>query len=291
METLPQMILDQHALRQAQCIMLYIMKAIHRVCEKHHIRYWLDYGTLLGAIRHDGFIPWDDDMDICMMRDDFNRFCEIAPHELQEEFFLQTPESDPTFLGMFAKLRLKGTLWVEHTAAIANIANVGLFIDIFPIDAMPKGSFAQRWTAFFYDQMLNGIKDYKSFGKAGKTFGKTLIKRILSPFFSISRIQRLQQRKIQSLQTYTTTSPYVSKLCMDCKRDICERTLFDELVLHPFEDTAFYIPARYEERLRSLFGNYLQLPPEDKRYNKHAVVKYDFGKYATLSFGDSHAND
>lgn len=269
-------------LRQAQKIMLYIMKAIHRLCEKHHIRYWLDYGTLLGAIRHDGFIPWDDDMDICMMREDFDRFCAIAPEALKDEFFLQTPETDSTFLGMFAKLRLKGTIWLERSAEIAKVANVGLFVDIFPMDAMPKGKLSQRWTAFFYDQMLNGIKDYKSFGKAGKTFGKTMLKRMLSPFFSIPRIQRLQQQKIQSLQAYQATSPYISKLCMDCKRDICERQLLEELVLHRFEDTEFFIPARYDERLRSLFGDYMQLPPEDKRYNKHVVVKYDFGKYASL---------
>jgi lipopolysaccharide cholinephosphotransferase len=281
MDDLQPMELTPEALRQAQKGMLHIMKAIHRVCVKHHIRYWLDYGTLLGAVRHGGFIPWDDDMDICMMREDFDHFCRVAPEELKDEFFLQTPESDPTFFGMFAKLRLKGTIWLEHAAALSNLANVGLFVDIFPMDTMPQGKLAQWWTGTFYDQMLNGIRDYKLFGKSGKTFGKTIVKRLLAPFFSLSRIQRLQRKKLRALQA-NKTSPYISKLCMDCKTEICERSLFDELILYRFETEQFYVPARYEERLRSLFGDYLQLPPEDQRYNRHAVVKFDFGKYASL---------
>jgi lipopolysaccharide cholinephosphotransferase len=269
-------------LRQAQKVMLYIMKAIHRVCEEYQIHYWLDYGTLLGAIRHDGFIPWDDDMDICMMREDYDRFCQVAPKALGEAFFLQTPESDPSFLGMYAKVRLNGTLWQEASAARSQVNHLGLFVDIFPMDAMPKCRLAQRWTAFFYDQVLNGIKDYKAFGKAGKTFGKTLLKRVLSPFFTISGIQRLQLAKLKRLQALQATSPYVSKLCMDCKRDICLRKKLVSRVLHSFEDTSFYVPAEAHERLQYLFGDYMKLPPEDKRYNKHAIERYDFGSYGTL---------
>lgn len=276
------MILTPEALRQAQKIMLHIMKAIHQVCEAHQLRYWLDYGTLLGAVRHKGFIPWDDDMDICMMREDYDRFCQIAPQALGEAFFLQHTESDPTFLGMYAKVRLNETLWEEQSASRAQVQHLGLFVDIFPMDAMPKGRFAQRWTAFFYDHLLNGIKDFKTFGKTGKGVLRPLLKRCLSPFFSLARIQRLQQRKLKALQALEATSPYVSKLCMDCKRDICLRSELATRVLHPFEDTAFYIPAKAHERLVHLFGDYMRLPPEDQRYNKHAIERYDFGPYGHL---------
>ena len=84
------------------------------------------------------------------------------------------------------------------------------------------------------------------------------------------------------MQKYKQSSPLVSKICMDTQRDLCDRSMFDKLVLHKFEDAEFYIPARYDERLKMLFNDYMQLPPEDKRYGHHGILKYDFGKYAKL---------
>ena len=77
-------------LKKMQKTLLFMMKRVHEVCVKHNIKYWLDYGSLLGAIRHNGFIPWDDDLDIGMMREDYKRFCQIAPAELGDDFFIQT---------------------------------------------------------------------------------------------------------------------------------------------------------------------------------------------------------
>ena len=91
-----------------------------------------------------------------------------------------------------------------------------------------------------------------------------------------------QNKVIANLQRYKDSSPLVSKLCMDTMRDLCDRSMFEELILHKFEDTEFYIPARYDERLKKLFNNYMQLPPEDKRYGHHGILKYDFGKYKDL---------
>ena len=123
--------ISREDLRQAQKIMLYIMKKIHEVCVKHNIKYWLDYGTLLGAIRHDGFIPWDDDLDICMMREDYEKFNKVAQAELGDEFFWQTPETDTDLCYEYGKVRLNGTLWQEtvwmHTD---KLKNYGLFIDV-----------------------------------------------------------------------------------------------------------------------------------------------------------------
>ncbi|MEG0290920.1 MAG: LicD family protein, partial [Erysipelotrichaceae bacterium] len=84
-------------LAQMQGRMLVVMKKIHEICEKHNLKYWLVYGSLLGAIRHEGFIPWDDDMDIMMPRKDFNTFASIAQKELGEDFFFQTPNTDHNY--------------------------------------------------------------------------------------------------------------------------------------------------------------------------------------------------
>ncbi|MEO3238618.1 LicD family protein, partial [Parabacteroides distasonis] len=84
-------------LRQAQLVMLRMLKIIDYICRKHDLRYWLCSGTLLGAVRHQGFIPWDDDLDICMLREDYNRFIQIAPLEFPTDIFLQTQETDPSY--------------------------------------------------------------------------------------------------------------------------------------------------------------------------------------------------
>ena len=84
------------------------------------------------------------------------------------------------------------------------------------------------------------------------------------------------------LQQFKTTSSLISKLCLDTERDICQRSSLEKVILKKFEDTELFVPEKYDERLKKLFRDYMQLPPEDKRYGHHAVVKFDFGKYGNL---------
>ena len=105
--------MDRETLRQVQLDQLEIAKDIKRVCEENGIRYHLAFGSLLGAVRHKGFIPWDDDMDFGMLREDYERFLEIAPKKLKDEFFLQTWHTDPYYPLAFAKVRKKGTVFQE----------------------------------------------------------------------------------------------------------------------------------------------------------------------------------
>ena len=102
-------------LRQAQLVMLRMLKIIDYICRKHDLRYWLCSGTLLGAVRHQGFIPWDDDLDICMLREDYNRFIQIAPLEFPTDIFLQTQETDPSYdyLPLPCKVRDKNSLIIS----------------------------------------------------------------------------------------------------------------------------------------------------------------------------------
>ena len=275
--------ISKEDLRRAQKIMLYIMKKIHAVCVKHNIKYWLDYGTLLGAIRHDGFIPWDDDLDICMMREDFEKFNKVAQSEFGDEFFWQTPETDPALCYEYGKVRLNGTLWQETVwMRTAKLKNNGLFIDVFPIDPFPVKRIQQVPIALLCDKVFNRIIDYKIFKKSSPNFIKRTVQKILAVFIPVSMVYRWRKKIVLSLQKHKNNSSYVSKVTMDTMRDICDKSLFDELILHKFEDTEFYIPACYDKRLKLLFNNYMQLPPEDKRYGHHGIFKYDFGKYGNL---------
>lgn len=136
----------QH-LRACQLKQLGILEEVDRICRKHHIPYWLDGGTLLGAVRHGGFIPWDDDIDLGMLLPDLQRFVEVAPAELSESLFLQTPESDPLNKEPIIKIRDLNSLYIEAGDTFDVSYEKGLFLDIFPF--IPYPDVPRSWVKRF----------------------------------------------------------------------------------------------------------------------------------------------
>ena len=125
-------------LRDCQLKQLSILEEVDCICRKHAIPYWLDGGSLLGAVRHGGFIPWDDDIDLGMRLEDLKRFIQVAPAELGENLFLQTPESDPSSKEPIIKIRDLNSLYLESGDNLAADYQKGLFIDIFPFIDYPS---------------------------------------------------------------------------------------------------------------------------------------------------------
>jgi len=273
--------ISRDELIQAQKVMLYIMKKVHDICVKHNIKYWLDYGSLLGAIRHGGFIPWDDDMDICMMREDYEKFASIAQDELGDEFFWQSPETEPNFYPEFGRVRLNGTIWLGQGWAKAGLQHNGFFLDIFPMDPFPKSRFKIK-LMLFYKAVANCVIAYKVLKPPSPNFFKRTIQGIISFFIPAKSLKWCSRRIISGLQKYNQRTNLISKLCLDTERDLCDKALLENVVLKPFEDAEFFVPERYDERLKMLFKDYMQLPPEDKRYGHHGIAKFDFGKYKNL---------
>ena len=135
--------MDKATLRQVQLTQLSIAKEIKRICDDHDIEYFLDSGTLLGAVRHKGFIPWDDDMDIAMTRENYDKFLAVAKVELDSRFFLQTWETDKNYPMPFAKIRLNGTKYVENVFEKAQM-HQGIYVDVFPYDVWPQKKRKQK---------------------------------------------------------------------------------------------------------------------------------------------------
>ena len=138
------MTISNKDLRKAQLLMLKILKEVHKICEENNIKYFLSDGTLIGAIRHQGFIPWDDDLDIGMLREDYEKFCKIAPQILSENFILQNFQTDKGYGLQFGKVILKNTVWIEKVAKNTNRQWSGIYIDIFPYDNITENKKMQK---------------------------------------------------------------------------------------------------------------------------------------------------
>ena len=163
------------ALRKAQIREVEILIEVDKICRKHDIKYWIDFGTLLGAVRHKGFIPWDDDLDICMLSKDYKKFLEIASDELPEWLFIQNKSTDPSYRRSICKVRDLNSFFVEQYDDFSAPYKKGIFIDIFEMIEYPKVSrntlkFLSRWSKKT-DQFYN-VRQYINFKNivAGITF-------------------------------------------------------------------------------------------------------------------------
>lgn len=148
--------IDTDTLRKAQLIMLDMLIEFDTVCKKHKLQYWLDSGTLLGAVRHSGFIPWDDDIDLSMPVEDYNKFLKIAETELSNEIFFQTSQTDKNFKFDYIKLRSnKASIEEFHEKDKSIKYHQGVFVDIFPMLTIDNSEKNKK----FYEKTLAKIRD------------------------------------------------------------------------------------------------------------------------------------
>ena len=273
--------LTQDELRKAQLLMLKILKEVHRICEENNIKYFLSDGTLIGAVRHNGFIPWDDDLDIGMLREEYEKFCKIAPEKLGEEFVLQTTETDPGYGLQFGKVMLKGTVWLEHHAKKTNRNFSGIYIDIFPYDKIPKLKAKQKklYKKYKFINALIAIKlKYSSLRNISTLLKKCyyIIKVFVSKFISLRRL--LLARDLLCKKFINEDDVLITKYGGSFIRNQNTIAAYSNYELHKFEDSEFYIPKQFDDILNNLYGTYMDLPPVEARIN-HGIFEYDFGEY------------
>lgn len=267
--------MDNETLRKVQMVLLEIAKEIKRVCDENGILYFLDSGTLLGAIRHQGFIPWDDDFDMGMMRSEFEKFCEIAPKALREPFFLQTWKNDSNLAIPFAKVRKRGTVYLEDKAS-RELEN-GFYVDIFPYDNAPTNNKEELMRQLaVYERVLLMKCHYKPWQEHGRTNLKKRVGyipyQLLSALVSRDRLISEYEKKVFSvskseelyIQFGSSTGFFIPSVA------------FGEGRMQRFEDTEFRCPKDSELYLHSIYGDYMQLPPVDQRENRHQIIDIQF---------------
>ncbi len=250
-----------HELRACQMKQLSILEEIDRICAKHRIDYWIDSGTLLGAVRHGGFIPWDDDIDICMLAEDLDHFKQVAPAELPPSMVLQSKETFPESKEPIVKVRENNSLYVEPGDDFSANYPKGLFVDIFPFVAYPTVSrkFCRRYGRMFTRSRAILRKPHRySLRSVAELFwfgGQYLMSRVA--WWGVSAFRS----RDQYLSFVLENNGYGIMHRRECIFPLSTMT---------FEGKDFPAPRDPDEYLRDLFGDYMRIPPPEQRHI-HAV--------------------
>lgn len=254
------------SLREHQQACLTILSEFDRVCNELDIPYYLFAGTLLGCVRHQGFIPWDDDLDVLMLRKDYDRFIAQADMILnKEKFYLQKEFSEhwPMF---FSKLRLNNTTCLEMYHARDPEEHHGIYIDIFPCDNAARSNW-QRKIQFFSSKVVIA-KSLKKRGYQTNSKKKKLFMAICSllPQKVFMRMTTNGNDDSEYIHTFFGSAHSFSK-------NVYPRKLIAKSIDAKFENQEYPIPIGYDEMLTTIYGDYTIMPPEEERsQKKHAVL-------------------
>ena len=226
--------------------MLELMDFINGVCKKYDIYYSLSYGTLIGAIRHKGFIPWDDDFDIMMDRKNYEKFLEIVEKELPKKYFIRNRRSDRTFKQTFTKLMDKNSEFINDDF-VEKEENNGVFIDVFPIDKSPNG-FGNRV------KLLTKSFVYKLLTKAPNK-EKGFIKLLSNICNKVERY--LEKTYISESEKLKDNFYYFSPITLEDIRFKYNSNIFDGYIFVPYEDREYMVIKEYDSFLTETFGDYM----------------------------------
>lgn len=262
-------------IKELQQIELSILLDVRDICQELGITFFLGEGTMLGAVRHNGFIPWDDDIDLLMPRDDYERFLKIAPKLLCPKYEIQHSTTVNQYWSPFIKVRLlnSGTKYRQHH--IAHLTkNNGPYIDIFPIDyVIRRKGFKISKTGFFV-RFYRGMLSYK-LGLRRPSHLKGKILKFFSHSFSVNCIHRRLERSLEPFNNSSGEFMATFLTYHPLKTQITDASNYKEALEWEFEKHKMPIPIGYDNILTTIYGDYMTPPPENQRIFKHHFYDAD----------------
>lgn len=270
--------MDRETLLKVQPVLLEIAKEIRRVCDENGIRYFLYRGTFLGAVRHKGFIPWDDDLDVAMLREDYEKFRRIAPEKLGKDYCFQDWHTDPLYALPFGKVMKRNTLYVETKSR--RLKENGFYVDVYPLDFAPQDP-GQRKVLGRKLVHLERMKLMKSRYMPWKEEDKINVKKRVGYLAYQAAALFVSHKWL--IETYDRLSIQPESDLLYENSGIAGVHYFDvswcrNLNAYEFEGERFPGPQDYDSCLSQLYGAYMELPPADQRENRHQIRILDFGK-------------
>lgn len=267
--------MQELTLKELQQVSLEILKDVHAFCVANNITYSIAYGTLIGALRHKGFIPWDDDVDIVMPRPDYERFCK---NYCSDNLRLIYYGNDKTALAAFARV-VECYKTDYQTERPWTVQRSGVWIDIFPLDGvLDQEEYSHRysrmkrisWFVYKFRRQNHHITSSDSWWS--KT--KTIIAKLIGLHGLLPSALLKRTVAMMTKCDYETCTEYGQMSCLDDGPIIFSKEDFQDTVLLDFEDTQFCAMNGYDKVLRQVYGDYMQMPPEDKRVPKQYWIKF-----------------
>lgn len=276
-------------LSSIQGILLAYLLEVDRICKKYDIKYFLGGGTLLGAIRHHGFIPWDDDADVMMLREDYDKFCEVAAAEMPPSMTFQTNKNDKNCLYEFAKFRLNDTTFATSFAKEHKDMHNGLAFDIFCHDKTANSKLGRKlhlgMTLFTRALVFNKWNNRKAEnGSKIQSFVTNICKAVFPVRFSLwleRKTLSFFKRKKNAKYLYDGMGRNVYNGCFPIE-------YLDEVIYVDFEGYKLPVPKEYDKYLTFLYGDYMELAPLSTRLGCHEIKLCDIGEYDGFKINSTH---
>lgn len=273
-------------------ILLAYLLELDRVCKKHNIKYFLAGGTLLGAIRHKGFIPWDDDADIMMLREDYDKFLGIIKDELPQNLFLQTPSTEELNHNVFTKIRIDNTVFAtKFTGKLMGMHN-GIFVDVLSHDKTSNFKLFQKLHVYVTNairllvlrkwagrELKFAKRKYRHSAKFLSKFGTGMMNRTPMSLFEF-----LLNKALTFYKNKNTRYLY-DGMGRNIKRGAFPKEWLDEAIYVDFEGYKLPVPKEYDQYLTYLYGDYMEMIPLSKRQESHSIVLMDLGEYIDFKLG------
>lgn len=282
-DNFPEFRLDQEKLIQLQKKLLDMFTEVKDVFDKYEIDYMMSGGTLLGTIRHQGFIPWDDDIDLMMTRDEYLKFKNVFDKELGKKYILAEPLSDSLYVSKMPKIFLKNTTYIEIPTAGIDKFHM-LFIDLFIVENIPGPGFKRMISSIIYDFSFKGasvccdylypsppiLKKQETNEEIKKYYSKR--RRLGCVFSHIGGLKFYLKIVDRIASKFKETGWKAVPSAISYNREVFEAEVYTKLTTGSFCGLNVKIPFYYDKYLKNLYGDYMQIPAEDKR-EVHAAYK------------------